>query len=169
MNKIFEEAIKEKDKLISEMRTIILSTNSKNGNSNASYAPSIIDANGHYYIFISELSQHTKNIIENSNLSIMIIEDESKANNIFARKRLTMVCDSQIIKRDSKNWSQIINKMEKKFGDTIIFLREMTDFHLFKLVPKNGLLVYGFGKAFKLLRSDLGKIDHINDKGHVKK
>ena len=98
----------------------------------------------------------------------MIIEDESKADNLFARKRLTMDCNAQKIERGVDEWEDTLNEMRSKLGDTIKFLKDMTDFHLFKLVPINGLLVYGFGKAFKFKDGNLDSFSHLNDKGHTK-
>tara|TARA_Y100000589_G_C27024135_1_gene576183 strand:- start:167 stop:676 length:510 start_codon:yes stop_codon:yes gene_type:complete len=168
MNQILEEAMKEKNILISEMKSIILSTNSFMNIPNSSYAPSIQSSDGNFYIYVSELSKHTSNIIVNPKISIMIIEDESKSDNLFARKRLTIECDSYKLDRNLDEWKIIIEEMQLKLGDTIKFLKDMKDFHLFKLIPESGLLVYGFGKAFRLKGKNLDEFDHLNDKGHKK-
>ena len=83
MDQILEEAMKEKNILISEMKSIILSTNSFMNIPNSSYAPSIQSSDGNFYIYVSELSKHTSNILVNPKISIMIIEDESKSDNLF--------------------------------------------------------------------------------------
>ena len=84
------KAQEAKNKLFDDMQTITLSTLSKNNEPNSSYAPSIVDSDGNFYIYISSLSKHTLNLIDNPKLSAMIIEDESKAENIFGRKRFTI-------------------------------------------------------------------------------
>lgn len=149
------------------MNTVILSTINKIGEPNASYAPCVIDKEGFYYIYISNLSKHAINLLENPKLSAMIIEDESSSDNIFARKRFTMTCRADEIKRDTDEWTNKINLMENKFGEAISYLRKLTDFHLFKLEPENGLLVYGFARAFRFYGQKLDQIKFLNDKGHT--
>ena len=168
MDELLIEANKEKDLLFKNMKTIILSTVDKNDKPNASYAPSVIDDKNYFYIYVSMLSKHTTNLIKSNKASIMIIEDEHKSENIFARKRLTMSVNSVLINRDDKKWDSVIALMEKKFGNSITFLKDLTDFNLFKLSPTDGLLVYGFGRAFKYSGTELNKIDFLNDKGHTK-
>tara|TARA_Y100001935_G_scaffold213733_1_gene184612 strand:+ start:453 stop:968 length:516 start_codon:yes stop_codon:yes gene_type:complete len=163
------EAKEKKNEMISSMSSIILSTISKQGEPNSSYAPSVVDCDGNFYIYISSLSKHTSNLEVNSKLSLMIIEDESKAENIFGRKRFTMDADSHIIERDSSEWRSAIDMMEQKFGDTVKFLKDMTDFHMFKIIPFSGLLVHGFARAFNFYGEGLSEIRYLNEKGHTQK
>tara|TARA_Y100001970_G_scaffold52986_1_gene67026 strand:- start:4538 stop:5050 length:513 start_codon:yes stop_codon:yes gene_type:complete len=169
MNETLSKAIKEKEKIINEMDTVILSTADSNGMPNASYAPTTTDKKGNFYIYISELSKHTQNLLNSNNASLMIIEDESKSNNLFARRRFTMNSKSKEIIRDSSEWNEKIELLENKFKEQIGFLKNMTDFHLFKLTPTDGLLVHGFGKAFRFVGQELNQINHLNDKGHTEK
>ena len=168
MDDIKKEAILEKEKIISSMKTIILSTKCGKGKPNASYAPCVRDEEGFLYIYISRLSKHATNLLSNSNLSTMIIEDESNAKNLFVRKRLTMNCVSNEIPRDTDNWLNKISLLENKFGESISFLKKLTDFHLFQIEPIDGLLVYDFARAFRFEGRNLDKIKFLNDKGHTK-
>lgn len=167
MDEILKEAILQKDSIISNMNTIILSTNCHEGNPNASYAPCVRDEKGYFYIYISKLSKHANNLLQNSILSMMIIEDEASSENIFARKRLTMNCKAVEIERDSLSWIEKISLLENKFGDSVKYLKTLTDFHLFKIEPRDGLLVYGFARAFRFEGRLLDQIKFLNDKGHT--
>ena len=169
MDEILDNAIIARDKLISNMKTIIISSISKGNNPNASYAPSVIDSNKNFYVYISSLSKHTKNLANNPKASIMIIEDESSSENIFGRKRLTMDTVAHKIKRESEEWANTISIMETKFGETLTFLKNMTDFQMFKLVPQKGLLVHGFARAFRFDGEGLSNISYLNEKGHTQK
>ena len=40
-------------------------------------------------------------------------------------------------------------------------LRNFSDFHLLRLVPKNGLFVKGFGNAFEISGSQMDVLTHI--------
>tara|TARA_Y100001936_G_scaffold252638_1_gene313198 strand:+ start:3145 stop:3654 length:510 start_codon:yes stop_codon:yes gene_type:complete len=169
MDEILKEAHIQKDRLIKNMETVILSTKCDDSIPNASYAPSVLDSNGFYYIYISKLSKHANNLLSNKALSVMIIEDESKSKNLFARKRLTMNCISSEIVRGSENWNDKISLLENKFGESITFLKKLTDFHLFKIEPKDGLLVYDFARAFRFKGRKLDEIIFLNEKGHTTK
>ena len=169
MDEKLSEAIKEKERIFSEMDTIILSTTDDKGMPNSSYAPTALDNEGNFYIYISELSKHTQNLLSSNNVSFMIIEDECKSENIFARRRFTINGQSKEVIRDSEEWNNKIRLLENKFKDQINFLKNMTDFHLFKLIPENGLLVHGFGRAFRFVGKGLNQIKHLNDKGHTEK
>ena len=166
---IDKEATIEKNILLEKVNTAILSTVNAEGEPNASYAPCAIDDKGFYYIYISRLSKHATNLLQNSNLSAMIIEDETNSENIFARKRFTMTCCATEIKRDTDEWVNKINLMENKFGEAISYLKKLTDFHLFKIKPESGLLVYGFARAFNFYGEKLDQIKFLNDKGHTQK
>tara|TARA_Y100000817_G_scaffold200131_1_gene156628 strand:+ start:222 stop:734 length:513 start_codon:yes stop_codon:yes gene_type:complete len=169
MDEILTKAIDAKNRLISNMNTIIISSVCKENNPNASYAPSVVGNDKNFYIYISSLSKHTKNLINNPRASIMIIEDESASENIFGRKRLTMNAIPIRVKRDSETWTSTIKLMEAKFGETVTFLKDMTDFNMFKLVPQDGLLVHGFARAFRFEGEGLSNISYLNDKGHTQK
>jgi len=169
MDKLHNEAIKEKEKILAEMNSVILGTVNSKGEPNSSYAPSVIDVDGSMYIYISDLSKHTQNLRDSRCASIMIIEDESNADNLFARKRLTISSDVLEILRDSDAWAQGLDLLEDKFGESIAYLKNLTDFRLFQLTPKSGLLVYGFARAFNFVGKKLDQIKHLNEKGHTEK
>ena len=170
MNKLHNEAIKEKENILSEMNSVILGTVSKEGLPNSSYAPSVINPeDGCMYVYISDLSKHTQNLRDSGCASIMIIEDESKTDNLFARKRLTISSDVLEIPRDSDAWLDGMDLLENKFGESITYLKNLTDFRLFQITPKNGLLVYGFARAFNFVGKKLDQIKHLNEQGHMEK
>ena len=166
MTKLEIEALNEKNNIMKNMNSINLSTVCAKNIPNSSYAPSVIDGNGDFYIYVSELSKHTKNLLDNPKVSIMLIEDEVCSENIFARKRFTIDAHANIINRGTDNWVDKIALLELKFGQSIKFLKDMVDFHLFQLVPKKGLLVYGFGRAFNFVGKNLNQIKHLNESGH---
>ena len=169
MDEILEEAIKHKENIINKMKTVILSTVNDKGEPNASYAPCCKDDGNDLYIYISKLSKHTDNLINNPVVSVMIIEDEEKADNLFARKRLTITSYAKVIERDSDEWVGKMKLMEHKFGEPIVYLKNLTDFYLFRLEAKEGLLVHGFARAFRFVGQGLDQIKHLNDQGHTEK
>ena len=69
-------------------RTLQLATVDSEGNPNASYAPFVLQEDG-YYVLISEIARHARNLQQVPKVSLMLIEDETGARELFARKRLT--------------------------------------------------------------------------------
>ena len=119
-----------------------------------SYSP-FVEVNNVFYIFVSDLSKHTKILKKSGHASIILIEDESITKEIFARKRVTLHCSTSKLIRNNKNWDNIILKLKSRFGDIIDTLNGLTDFHLIKFKPQHGSIILGFGKAYNISKEDL--------------
>ena len=139
----------------SSFRSVLLSTVSPQGQPEASYAPYISDKNGAIYIFTSELSAHTRNILSHPRAGLLFIENEENAKNIFARKRLSLQCAATEIQRQSDDFDLILKNMEAMFGNIIGLLKSLADFHLFRFDIINGNYVRGFGQAYILEGNNL--------------
>ncbi|NNJ90787.1 MAG: HugZ family protein [Gammaproteobacteria bacterium] len=148
-NTELSEIDKELESFISGLQSLLMATVSDQGFPEISYA-SYIEVDRKFYIFISELASHTKNLLKNSNASVMFIEDESQASHSFARKRLTLTCEASRISRDNQLFEILIEKMQLRFGNLIETLRHLNDFHLFELRPLTGQYVAGFGKTYEI-------------------
>lgn len=135
------------DRLIASRQTLLLASRAADGNADISYAP-YLRADGSFYIFVSELAKHTKNLLAHPQASIMFIEDEAEAGNPFARRRLTLECRAREIPKTDPEHQRILQAMAEKFGDIIGLLTSLPDFHLLALSPNQGQFVAGFGKAF---------------------
>jgi len=149
----------ETRKLINEQRTLHLATRAPSGNPEASYAPFIVDESGNFYIFVSKLSRHTRNLLEHPVLSVLLIEPEADAQQVFARKRLSYRCNAEVIRREDSEWELRLDAFESRFGAIIDMLRSLDDFVLFRLVPLDGSFVKGFGQAYTL---DAHSIEHVS-------
>jgi len=153
------------ERFISQRTTVILSTLNAALEAEASYAPVLIK-DGKFYIYISELAKHTHNLFENNGLSLLFIEDESEAENIFARKRATLKAQAQHIARDAEGWDDIMDAYVEHLGETAKMLRNLQDFHLFELTCLKGSYVRGFAQAYALSGDQLNEVRHINDRAH---
>ncbi len=142
-------------------RSIILSTMNLEGVSETSVTPFIANDEGCLYVFISELAQHTKNILsllnalsDDSNqsdcqrISGLIMADESENEQAFARERLTLQLLPSEIVRESEMFSMLMTRFEQTFGEVIPLLVSLPDFHLIQLKVIKGGYVKGFGQAF---------------------
>ncbi len=142
--------------------SIILSTVNLNGVSETSITPFIADDTGNLYILISELAQHTQNILhllserhsdlEQGNtlklISGLLVADEPDPEQAFARERLTLQLLPSEIFRESEAFSALASQFEQKFGEVIPLLVSLPDFHLIQLSVIKGGYIKGFGQAF---------------------
>ena len=145
-----------------KLKTLSLSTLTEAGRPNISYAPFIEDENGHFYLFLSQLASHTQDLLKKPIASILLIEDEQDARQLFARQRISYDCDVSIIQAGDSCYSDHLDNFEKSFGSIIPLVRTLPDFILFKLTPSAGRYVQGFGKAYQLAGENLTELEHIS-------
>jgi len=146
----------------------LMATVSVAGEPEASYA-AYIKHDGHYYVYVSELAAHTRNLLDNGRVCLLFVEDEDKAAHLFARQRVTFHCSALEVDRDTAAFDYILGLFEEKFGGFIKQLQKMQDFHLFRIRPERGSFVQGFARAFAIDGEDMAQIRHINDAGHQEK
>ena len=144
------------------VQTLQLSTLTAEGKPHASYSPFVADESGNFYIFISQLAEHTQNLLANPQASILLIQDEAETRQIFARRRISYQCNVEMIEEEHNEYADLLDSMEKRFGNIVELLRGLPDFILFCLVPDEGQYVQGFGKAYKLVGEGLLELEHID-------
>ena len=154
-NKLTEDGLREEIRLFrQQQKTLILASQSPDNQPLASYAPFIEDDEGSFFLLLSGLASHSVNLQhhqnEQSTLSVLLIEDEQTARNLFARKRLNYSCTVSIWSREHPQWQEKITALQKKFGKTIEVLAVLGDFNLYCLKPVQGHYVKGFGQAYEL-------------------
>lgn len=149
-----------------ERRTLQLATVDADGRPNVSYAPFVQNQDG-YFVLISEIARHARNLQVNPSVSIMMIEDEGGSKQLFARKRLTFDAAAKVVERDSEQWNQVIEQLQERFGEIIDGLSQLQDFVLFNFKPEHGLFVKGFGQAYQVSGDDLVDFVHLQE-GHKK-
>ncbi len=110
------------------------------GTPNASYAP-FVQIGNKFYVLVSFMAKHTKNLSESRKVSAMFIEDESATKQVYARERLTVEVSTSQIERDSDDWNNIVGKLKERHGKIVDILNEMTDFILVALHPVKGAYV----------------------------
>ncbi|MDM9381122.1 pyridoxamine 5'-phosphate oxidase family protein [Chlorogloeopsis sp. ULAP01] len=156
-----EKAQAEYENFIHQFQSVIISTVNTQGVPNASYAPFVMDESKNIYIYVSELSTHTQNLSANPRVSVMLIEDEGKTEQIFARCRLTFDCMATLIERQTDAWQEIVYQFQARFGEIIDILRDLADFRIFQLTPQQGRFVTGFGAAYSISNENLSQLKHI--------
>ncbi|ROH90591.1 pyridoxamine 5'-phosphate oxidase [Chryseobacterium cucumeris] len=153
--------------LINASKSVILATVDAEGNPNSSYAP-FVQVDQTFYILVSFMAKHTKNLADGRKTSIMFIEDESATKQIYARERLTIDATTSQIERDSEVWNAVVAKLRETHGKVVEVISEMGDFILIALQPVKGSYVNGFGSAY-FVNANLEIIEHRNDANHQSK
>lgn len=140
----------EVESFLETFQTLVMASLTPEGEPHASTAPYIrIDNN--FYVLISTVAQHGRNLLSNPNISLLFVEDESQCVQPFARKRVTIEAVASEISREDEYFTRVIERFKAHFDpELVISLTQMGDFHLFKLSPKSGSVVMGFGKAYRL-------------------
>ncbi len=155
------------NELIASTKSVILATNDADGLPTASYAP-YTRINNTFYILVSFMAKHAKNLQNEKPVSVMFIEDESATKQIYARERLTLDVTTQTIERDSESWTTVILKLKEEHGKVVDIISEMQDFILIALTPVKGSYVNGFGSAY-FVNEQLEIVQHRNDIAHETK
>lgn len=170
MMDIKEEAAFEARKLLLGEYHGILSTHSKDvpGYPFGSVMPYCLDANGCPIIQISTIAQHTKNIEQNSRVSLIV--SESDVDDVHTGGRLTWMGDAEKIEDSEEVGEHYLNffPQARNYSNTHGF-----DFYRIRLVKAR--FIGGFGKIF-WVRNELlckenpffgdagkGMIEHMND------
>jgi putative heme iron utilization protein len=153
------------NELVAQCKSLILSTVDAEGNPNASYAPFARIGNK-FYILVSFMSKHTKNLKDIKKVSGMFIEDEHVTKQIYARDRLTLDMSSLQIERGTDLWNEATEKLKEVHGKILDILLGMEDFILIELTPIKGGFVNGFGSAY-FVDSNLEVLQHRNDINHT--
>jgi len=175
--KIIEQAAEDFEAILNSARSVQLATQNADGRAEASYAPVYIDPECRLHVLISEIAEHTDNMIQTKHASAMVIEDESATSHIFARRRATFDCTAHFLETGSSEWTESREAFKAHFsrfdlGEFVEGLFGMADFHLVRLTPQRGRLVTGFGRAFNLSGEAMRTIEHFrgaSGKGHRKR
>lgn len=136
--------------LLAGYQSVVLGTQGSNGYPFSSYAPFYYDGE-QVYIFISNIATHAANIQTIPRASALFIEDESKSENIFARKRISLQCDVTSVSRNDERFNTVMEQFKDKFDAPMItMLMGMKDFNLYALRPIYGEATFGFGEAYQI-------------------
>ena len=115
--------------LISSQQTLILASISKDNLPHVSYAPYVRDHDGTFYIYVSELAQHTANFAGKYNkhpycsFVLNLNPATSLRVNVFV-----FSCRVDKIQPNEVAFDVQLQAMQKKFGEVVAILRNLPDF-----------------------------------------
>jgi putative heme iron utilization protein len=146
--------------------SVILATVGADGEPNAGYAPYARAAEGQFLVLLSGLARHCRDLLETRRVSLLFIEPESEARQVFARRRLTCRCAAIEVARGSDGFDEGVNALSQRFGAIVDTLGELSDFRLFRLDPQSARYVRGFGQAYELEGPGLSKPVHVRPRSN---
>lgn len=134
--------------LIVAARSLHIASVAVDGMPLASYAPFARDADGAFLIAVSGLAAHGRVLAAAARVSVMIVEDEEAARQIFARTRA--VFDCRVEAQPGAARASVFAALRARFGEVAQMLEGLGDFAAYRLEPIHGNFVMGFGAAFDL-------------------
>lgn len=154
---------------LKDFKSVIIATIDANGYPFSSYAPFVFFDN-RYFVFISDIARHATYLRREGRVSLLFIEDEKGAENLHARKRVSLQCDSTVIEREHALFEQVMPHFSDRFDANLMaMLRSMHDFNLHAFTPVGGEAVFGFGEAYTLGGEHMQTLLPRSGPGHHKK
>lgn len=166
-NPVLEQRIKDEMlAMLNSNKSLHIASIGLDGLPYSSYAPYAVGEHC-IYVLLSEIALHGINLQHNPYVSVLIIEDEKTAAELFARLRINYRMKVTPADYQSELWQQGINTLQQRHGERIANLSMLNDFKLFRLTPEAGRYVKGFGKAYSFSGSGFfgDALDHLRD-GH---
>jgi len=166
-NKALEKRLNEEVlEFIADRRSLQIASVDSEGAPFASCAPFAADERS-FWVVLSDIAVHGKNLLVEPRASVLLIEDEDTAEELYARRRVSYQVEATTPELDSKEWHEGVGLLEARHGKMPRMLSELEDFRVFRLIPQAGRYVKGVGAAFALAGGELGceSIDHLTD-GH---
>ena len=163
---------KNLNEFLEPIKSLTISSLDENGYPFSSYAP-YVKYNNKYYVYLSLMAKHSSNLTQNKIASIFFCEDEQDCKNIFAKKRVSIQCETLKLAQNTQNEEEILNEFKAKFSEEMVnMLKKMGDFYLFEFTPFYGEAVFGFGKAYNLGGENFEEFvqrENISSTGHGSK
>ena len=132
-----------------EFKSVLLTTISCHGVPDSSYED-YVRHDEDYYIYASELAQHTRNLIDTGSVSMLFVEGGRLDNRNPEHKRVVLKSRAIRVDRTSNRFKKVLQLFQQRFSDFPRILKSLPDFHLFRITPVNGAYVRGFGQAYLL-------------------
>ncbi len=151
---------------IDSRRSLQIASLGEDGVPFASYAPFARDDDS-LYVVLSDIAVHGRNLKRDPRASVLVIEDEDNAGELYARIRVNYRVHAEALEVGSEAWERGVALMEARHGERPRNLSKLADFCVFRLVPQAGRSVKGFGKAYTLEGGTLATatINHLRE-GH---
>jgi heme iron utilization protein len=103
-----------------------------------------------FYIHVSKLGKHTTDMENDPRVSLLITETDDRRADPQTFARVSIRGTAAIIPRSDANYSTVKTIYLTRFPEAEQFF-SLGDFNLWKITPKGGRFIAGFGRAFNLV------------------
>ena len=122
-----------------------------NGKDNFPFLSKIIPMykNNKLYLLISDLSEHTQNIVLNHNVSIYFsLKELNKTKSNNPRLTINGILEKHDLNKNDIIFLDLLESYQKIENGSKMW-GMFTDFNFYSLTPKRALYIEGFGKAYQ--------------------
>ena len=113
-----------------------------------------------FYLHLSRLAKHTRNMLDNGQLSLAISEPDGGEGDPQQLARLTLQGRVEVVERDSEAYPGARERYLARYPDAAM-LFDFADFSLFRFVPETGRYVEGFASSHKITPARLQAVSRL--------
>jgi len=113
-----------------------------------------------FYVHVSRLGKHTTNMENDPRLSLLITETDDGRADPQTLARVSIRGAAEIVPRNDPGYTKVKNIYLQRFPEAEQ-LFSLGDFNLWKITPKGGRFVAGFGRAFNLALEALIRVSAL--------
>ena len=117
-----------------------------------------------FWLHLSRLAHHTQNILADSRVSLMIAEPDNREKAAQTLVRVTIQGEASLLQGKAPEAGNVRKLYLARFPEAETMF-ELGDFALYRVVPKGGRFVAGFGKTFDLTPQDFHRAAGVMSKG----
>jgi len=119
-----------------------------------SMVPFAVEKNGNLILHVSRLAAHTRDMLDNPDVSLLITESEAAGKMAQELARVTVQGRAEMVDRDSEKHAAAREVYLSRFPDAAP-LFEFSDFNLFLVNPVSARVIAGFGQAVTITGENL--------------
>jgi putative heme iron utilization protein len=119
------------------------------GEAYVSMVPYALDEEGNFFIHVSALAVHTKDMREHPSVSLMVMAPDADSPLPQSRARATLFCQAHALVRDTADYTQAKTRYLARFPQAAQTF-DLADFTIFRLRADAARLVGGFALAASL-------------------
>lgn len=113
-----------------------------------------------FYIHVSRLGRHTRDMETDPRVSLLICETDDQRGDPQTLARVSLRGTAEILSRTNAGYAQVRSIYRQRFPEAVQ-LFELGDFNLWQIIPTGGRLVAGFGRAFNNVPEALRKASSL--------
>jgi putative heme iron utilization protein len=118
-----------------------------------SMVPYAVARDGNFVLHVSRLAAHTRDMLDNPDVSLLITESEASGKMPQALARVTVQGRAEMLDRESEKHTDAREVYLSRFPDAAS-LFEFSDFNIFIIKPVSVRVIAGFGQAVTITGED---------------